>query len=210
MTETKPTTEAELRAAFELPIEMIFVDLDGVLADFVHGALNLFHRPPAEVMAGWKPGNYFIGDALGMDREAFWDRLSGNHKFWHCLNPTPDWRLLLKTARTMSAEIRICTAPSSCSTSHYGKAKWLRHHGLDPGAECIMTQDKHLLAGPRRVLIDDSDENCERFEQAGGHAIVWPQLWNSHHALRKQPRVPYVSRHLETISDVIAAGEVSE
>ena len=44
-----------------------------------------------------------------------------------------------------------------------------------------LTPQKHLLAGPNRILIDDNDRNIEAFRAAGGIGILFPQPWNANH-----------------------------
>lgn len=38
---------------------------------------------------------------------------------------------------------------------------------------------KAILAGPRKLLIDDSPSNAKAFAEAGGQAILVPQPWNT-------------------------------
>jgi hypothetical protein len=37
---------------------------------------------------------------------------------------------------------------------------------------------KHLMANPKHLLIDDNARNCQKFSDAGGLAILFPQRWN--------------------------------
>ncbi len=46
---------------------------------------------------------------------------------------------------------------------------------------------KHACAHKGALLIDDSDEQVERFRQAGGWAILLPRAWNSRHAEAGDP-----------------------
>ena len=55
-----------------------------------------------------------------------------------------------------------------------------------------------MLAKRGRVLIDDSDVNCEKFAAAGGTAIVFPQRWNSAHAIEGCP-ADHVIKLLEAV-----------
>lgn len=157
-------------------INRIYIDLDGVLSDFVGGVLNLFHKS----LDTWPPGEYRIWKAIGLKNDnEFWkevDRLG--HDFWASLEPYP-WRDKLFDACEAIADTGILTSPSLDSASASGKQEWIqnwkgrefRDFGICPG--------KDLFAHAGAVLIDDSDKNCEDFTKAGGRSILFPRRWNS-------------------------------
>lgn len=47
----------------------------------------------------------------------------------------------------------------------------------------VIAWDKSCLAHPDSILIDDCDENVDKFNDAGGKAILVPQDWNSSYKL---------------------------
>ena len=68
----------------------------------------------------------------------------------------------------------LAQPPSACA----GKLLWLQEH---VGVNCrdfVLTPQKHLLAAPGTVLIDDDLGNCQRFTEHGGAALAFPQHWN--------------------------------
>jgi hypothetical protein len=74
-----------------------------------------------------------------------------------------------------------------------GKVHWLQQF-FDPRFRRYMLgSHKHLMAKPGVVLIDDSDAKCEKFIEAGGGAILFPQPWNSNYD-QIDARKPYGSR----------------
>jgi hypothetical protein len=110
----------------------IFLDLDGVLADFVGGARKR-HRCDAPVTR-WD----FFGD-WNLTPEQFWMPLA-DAEFWAGLDKTPE-----------------CDAVVRLAEQHFGD----------------------LVAHTRAVLLDDSDDNCRRFADAGGQYLLMPRPWNA-------------------------------
>lgn len=53
---------------------------------------------------------------------------------------------------------------------------------------------------PNQILIDDRDKNVDHFIAAGGNAILFPQVWNSNHAV--QDRMKFVADELGRLSNV--------
>tara|TARA_B100000700_G_C14367978_1_gene544625 strand:+ start:90 stop:317 length:228 start_codon:yes stop_codon:yes gene_type:complete len=72
----------------------------------------------------------------------------------------------------------------------------------------MLGSHKHLLAKPDVVLIDDSDEKCRKFIEAGGHAILLPQPWNANHGLVDPEkeyggRMDYVDSRMNEITELL-------
>lgn len=153
---------------------MIFLDLDGVLVDFVGSVMRLHGRTFDRTE--WPRGCWNIHDVLGIPEVCMWERIdAAGSAFWANLMPY-SWAYELIALAELSGKFRICTAPSMSVHSAHGKAIWLEKHGLT--AASIFCRDKHLLAAPGRTLIDDSPINCERWQAAGGTAVLFPQPWN--------------------------------
>ena len=60
-----------------------------------------------------------------------------------------------------------------------------------------MSPVKDFCAMENSLLIDDSDENVNKFERAGGQAILMPRPWNSAHGHNP---IPYIETKLRKIS----------
>jgi hypothetical protein len=56
---------------------------------------------------------------------------------------------------------------------------------------------KFRMAREGAVLIDDSDDQCRRFWDAGGKAITFPQRWNK--AAQFEDKLLYVYNNLNAI-----------
>ena len=147
-------------------------------------------------MSSWSAGggwNFF--ELWEATAEEFWGNIDHSVFFWSELDEY-DWYLeLIDLVKSFPAEMVFSSSPSKCTTSHYGKAQWLKERGFCPSKDAMLGSRKNLMANPGTVLIDDSDKNCEEFRARGGHAIVFPQHWNSQHE-KQDNRLAYVQQEL--------------
>jgi 5'(3')-deoxyribonucleotidase len=163
--------------------KVIYLDMDGVLADFIGGFLDIHNRSDLynKYIAGEYPMDWAFEGEFGHDEEAWWKpiREQGKTYFWENLEPYPYSGNVVKAVKETGLEWYICTTPyyknSDCVT---GKINWL-HKYLGPIENIIMIKDKYRLANENSFLIDDSDRNIEKFIKAGGGACLFPQTWNA-------------------------------
>lgn len=156
---------------------MIFLDMDGVLCDFVSAAFRAHGKEFCS--ATYPKGEYRIERVLGVTYDQFWVNIDGlGNNFWPTLKPYSWMQRLVAKVFEFDSEVKIATSPSENPNSWSGKQFWLRWHGLGH-IRAKMGDEKWLLAAPGRCLIDDSDENVNEFRAAGGDAILFPQPWNS-------------------------------
>lgn len=150
----------------------IFLDLDGVLVDFVGPALALHRKaiPPRDVR--WN-----FPDQVGIPQEAFWKPLGFD--FWANLPWTREGRALLEAVEDIDAPFGYLTSPCQTEGCAEGKRAWARKHLPCRGAKVFIGSAKHLLAHPGALLVDDHDANVEAFRAAGGKAILVPRPWNT-------------------------------
>jgi 5'(3')-deoxyribonucleotidase len=152
---------------------MILLDMDGVCADFVGAACKLHGKPTSEVDC-W---DFF--EKWGIDEDAFWEPINNaGRDFWANLEPYPWLDELVASVSMMDPSFYICTKPSMQASCLAGKLDWIHKHFGRKFRRYIFTPNKTPLASEGRLLIDDSDTNCEAFEQAGGWSILVPQPWN--------------------------------
>lgn len=181
-------------------LDTIFLDMDGVCCDFLSAALKRHKLNPQEVFARWPAGTFDVCRVLDMTPANFWHPLQMDMSFWQHLEPY-DWfgNLYAALNEIDGAEVIFLTSPSDCATSFAGKQLWLRNRGIG-NSQIVMTPRKELLAGPRRLLIDDHDGHVAEFALRGGHAITFPQRWNSHHELADDSRVSRVIRQVRHLA----------
>ena len=154
-----------------------FLDLDGVLVDFVGGALAMHgkHIPPAEVRWDFLTQIGFDG----VNDERFWAPMGRD--FWAGLGWTADGRAILAAVEEAFGAEQVCLLTSPCLTPGCaeGKLDWVRRETPGYARRVLVGPCKHLLAGPRKLLVDDHDANCEAFNRAGGASVLVPRPWNT-------------------------------
>ena len=158
----------------------IYVDMDGVLVNFLDGALTWF-GVDYDIETQWPKGrwgdNELIKEIFGLTEDQFWTELSDDY-FWEHLMLMPDARALL-TAIDQYKPV-ILTAPAR-SGGASGKQRWIERHLPEYFKEkrYIICPDKKYVAGPGRILIDDSEKNIKDWNDAGGGiGILYPRRWN--------------------------------
>jgi 5'(3')-deoxyribonucleotidase len=156
----------------------IFLDMDGVLANFLKAACFRHNRPyaPKEIV------KFDIASHWGISADDFWAPLCGQ-EFWENLEPY-EWADDLYKGLKEIAPVTILTAPSRDPGCIPGKFAWLDRHLGVKSYDVIPTGKKHLLARHKRcILIDDSEAKTSKFREYGGSAIAFPQHWNEYGSL---------------------------
>lgn len=181
--------------------ELCFLDMDGVLADFVSAVCQAHDRPnPYE-----DPKNLGIFDMAkiwGMTAEEFWEP-TNNPYFWRDIPKLPDADELMEAVLTRFGTNNTCilSSPSSSQYCIPEKKQWIQIHYPRLAGHMLFGSAKQFLAGPGRTLIDDYDVNIARFAHAGGHGITYPQPWNKSHSIAPQ-RIQFVREALKKENSV--------
>lgn len=163
---------------------IVYLDMDGVLVDFVGGALKLFNKPKSIL----KPAEYHLEKLFGITTDEFWERIDAEgESFWTNLEVYPHTSKLISMVEEYADEWHICTAPAFHPNSFSGKVKTLHKLFGRKFRNFVITPHKQLLANNKSVLIDDSDHKCKKFIAAGGDAILFPQMWNKAYFKRDTP-----------------------
>jgi len=164
----------------------IFLDIDGVVANFNGAAAKLYGKNEDDLRAAQSPGDYNgIYSALGTTEEEFWKKVDAlGEEFWVTVERYP-WADFLFDACSARCETVFLSAPSVDSSSFAGKVKWLQAWRGRGFRDFIFAPPRHKrhLAGPDSILIDDRDRNIEEWRSGGGIGILFPRPWNSDHAL---------------------------
>ena len=128
----------------------IFLDLDGVLADFDR------HLTKAYQKANGRPD---------------FDKL--DYAWWTSMPPTAGAKEFYAFC-TSQAETRFLTSPVMSPDCFAGKAQFVTDFTGDKFAltKLIIATDKELIAAPNRILIDDSQSKVDRWLKAGGSAVL--------------------------------------
>jgi len=130
----------------------LFLDADGVLADFDLGVRRLLGMRPKEFIA--KHG-----------RGTFWKRLARANNFYGSLPEMPDARLLFDAVKHLQPTILTGLPMGNWAAAQ--KIEWAAEHF--PGVPIItcMARDKHKHMHPGDVLVDDREKHRQAYEAAG-------------------------------------------
>jgi len=149
--------------------KQIYLDCDGVLADFDSGAEAVLGLPPK-----------VFQERFGL--KAFWKRLAGAPEFFANLEPLPDARELFEAVRAYDPI--ILTGLPLGRWAEPQKRAWAKRHF--PGVEVITTSAalKREHCHPGDALVDDRDRYRHLWEEAGGVFIHHKDARSSIAALR--------------------------
>lgn len=150
-----------------------YLDLDGVLVDFISGALRHHKRHIPYKSLDWD-----FDKKLGMSPEQFWGGLG--YEFWLGLGWTREGKDVLKLLEAKFGDsIALITSPPKTPGAVQGKLDWVAREMPRYKRRVFVGARKELLAAPYKILFDDRNENCANFVDAGGCAYKIPRPWNS-------------------------------
>jgi hypothetical protein len=151
----KSATPESGAAAEEASAYTIFLDLDGVIADFDKHAEDHGKKDAS--------GNV-IRDALDFEWWVSMPAFNGAQAFYDSLKRRGD--------------VKFLTGPMLSSDCYGGKAAWIEKFHPKRGKWLLKdliicnSNDKGLLAGPARILIDDRAKNIREWRAAGGIGVL--------------------------------------
>lgn len=160
---------------------LLHLDMDGVLCDFISGICAAHNVTSPYLVDPLSRGVWDIDLLLGMPLDEFWAPCE--YDFWRNLPKTPEADEIVKllTDTFGAGNITPLTSPSKNEGCITGKLDWLEEHYPALSETVIFEKQKHIYAGPGKLLIDDNDRNCREWIAAGGEAFLFPRLWNSRH-----------------------------
>ncbi|NOQ21613.1 MAG: hypothetical protein GQ565_03035 [Candidatus Aegiribacteria sp.] len=159
-----------------------FLDMDGVLANWVGGIHKLLNIPFSVDKWPYKTGRegWHFHNEIGLSFE----QIDGvcDYDLWTNLDWTPDGRDIYSYTCLVFGRhnIRLLTAPMPNVMSASGKVAWVQKNIPELSKQLIIsTAPKSMFARvPDSVLIDDSSDNVDAWRAAGGRAILVPRPWN--------------------------------
>ena len=155
----------------------LFLDCDGVLADFDEGARQLLGMSPAAFEA--KHG-----------RREFWRRIAKAPNFYGTLPEMADARELFDGV--VHLKPTILTGLPLGNWAAPQKIAWAAEHF--PGVAIItcMARDKHKHMAPGDVLVDDRENHRHTYEEAG---VVFVHHTSAEDSLRQLAEIfPTIAR----------------
>jgi hypothetical protein len=195
---TKKITGVKQECLVPIKIDRVYVDLDGVLVDFVAGVHEAFGVNYSCQNYPYKPGMWDMLEDIprpgatplknGVSNFFSFAEINDacTKKFWQNLLWTHDghdiWREIFFKAGNKLDKLVFLTTPMPNSESYEGKVKWVELNvPLMEKRTVITVTPKSNFASPTSLLIDDKDTNVEEFRAAGGHAILINRPWNKGH-----------------------------
>jgi hypothetical protein len=134
-------------------MRQLFLDCDGVLADFDSLSIELLGKHPREAEAD-----------LGEDE--FWRRIRAHGSFYRDLPPMPDAHELMQAVAHLNPIILTGCPRGGWAESQ--KVAWAAHYFPSVKMITCMSRDKRLHMKPDDVLVDDYLKYKNLWEQAGG------------------------------------------
>jgi 5'(3')-deoxyribonucleotidase len=149
----------------------LFLDADGVLADFDRGVRDLL---------GAKPKAFIAQQGRGQ----FWKQLARAENFYGSLPEMPDARVLFDAVKHLKPT--ILTGLPLGNWAARQKVDWAADHF--PGVPIItcMAADKHKHMHPGDVLVDDREKHRAVYEAAG---VVFVHHKNAEDSLRQLAKI---------------------
>lgn len=164
----------------------IYVDQDGVLSDFNLEFEKLGHGTPESFEA--KHGEDAMWHLINNKTDHFWlnmEWMPDGKKFWNFIkkyNPT------------------ILTKPARVKNCKEDKIIWLRKN-LGEEVPIKLTTKKEKYADSNTILIDDMEENIQKWVDAGGIGILYTSSEQA--ILEFKKLMKQASFHYATIDDLL-------
>jgi len=165
----------------------VFLDMDGVIADFTAGLCATFNIPFTNHPYSMPHGLWDYVDHVEKKYGVSWAKVSrvcSDPRFWAELPELPGAGSLYRDL-IRHHEVQFLTTPTGDPDAVFdGKRKWLedRDWAIPHDKRMILLEKgetKEQYARPDVVLLDDQDKNIQEFRHGGGLAILVPRPWNN-------------------------------
>lgn len=155
----------ELLESVDTGKPIVYVDMDGVLADLYNHAAEIHDVD-------------HYNDMTKDEWEAFFRDSDAYHLF-RDIKPFPTANKLLELVQKYAGGYRILSSPLNFDRegSIKGKREWLAKHIKVPADKIVFEHDKYKYAvqpnGTPNILIDDYGVNTRAWDAAGGIAVKY-------------------------------------
>lgn len=160
------------------------MDLDGVCCDFVGHVLNLCGKSEDDLLDEMSRDNNIhpydaLENCVGRKKFAFWSWIEiMGCEFWHTM-PVFDWFEELYGGLNDIGDVHFLTSAPRMPSAYSGKSLWVeRNVGKEAVSKLIIcpAHTKYALAGPHRILIDDTERNVKEWRDTGNVCYYFPSL----------------------------------
>lgn len=155
-----------------------YLDLDGVLAQFVPAVIELFGSKIKETDV--KSYDYYT--YLGVSEAEVWQKVKEEKDFWVKLKKYP-WanELVGYLERNWDiSDLVLCTKSSPDPYSAANKITWIQTNFPKLRDHYVVCRLKGFLSSENALLIDDCEKNVYDFQEQGGSTVLFPQPWNNY------------------------------
>lgn len=133
----------------------IFLDQDGVMADFSNHAFNMLGSHPTTV-----------GDAK------FWQIANSAPDFWITMPVMAGAREFFEIVRTLNPVILTGAPKSNFDHAAEAKREWWKEHFNYDRVEVVLSKNKHTyITDASDILVDDTFRIVKAWRKHGGTAI---------------------------------------
>lgn len=126
--------------------------------------------------------------------------------FWVNLPKSQEFHFLIDLAYNITGKFPLLLTAPICGpkiNSHntgqclVGKYHWIeRNLPSEMHRNFLIGPPKECCAMPGSLLIDDSDDNVNKFRKVGGQAVLMPRPWNAAHGCDP---IPYIATKVHKI-----------
>jgi hypothetical protein len=138
------------------------LDLDGCFANFDGRVINLSGKHPSELKR----------------TKDLWNIVMADKDFFLLLELMPDAEHLWEYCKQYNPFFLTGAPPGDRAKAH--KKLWVEQK-FGPEWETIVLpkKDKQLYAGPRKILVDDTQVNIDQWKAAGGIGVYHKDVWDT-------------------------------
>jgi 5'(3')-deoxyribonucleotidase len=167
----------------------IYLDVDDTLNSLTLHILNHYGCPISAFDYGHFPTHVGydimraaveLGGDAPTDVAEFWIGVT-EADLWRSAPKSPQCDTIIDMAATAVGRenVYIATSPTKDALSHSDKVEWIQDNLPEwLHRQYFITPRKWQLGQPGALLVDDHKENCDKFIQRGGDALLVPRPWN--------------------------------
>lgn len=140
----------------------LYLDMDGVLADFDKAAEAILGMPCHKYEFIWGP-------------KRLWERLNDVPWFWSDIEPMADMPELVDAVAHLRPKVLTALPRDGADTAAARKQAWIvKHLGPDWTYRIITcrTHEKPNFCMPGDIMVDDRALNLDAWKARGGHYVV--------------------------------------